>query len=222
MRYSLLFFAFVLCGCHSWFGKRDASMKQKPVDVSRFAPASTESAARVDMLGRKLLAGSPFLFEGEPSFQIVGVPEPEMFHRDSTGLFITEGLVKLCKTENELAGVMASELGHMAAEQRRTDRMKLPDSIPSAALSKGIDGSTDLDPGRAIDAIDLEKSFRKPAERRLLAGADPKKIAENCLKDAGYDPKLLKEVEPILKQARRNQRVAEQLGGKSDASHWLR
>ncbi len=221
MRYTGLI-VILLCGCHTWFAKRDTGLNQKPVDVSQFAPASTESASRVDMLGRKLLAGSPFLFDGEPTFQIIGVPEPEMFHRDSTGLFITEGMVKLCNTEKELAGVLASELGHMAAEQRRSDRLKLPDSIPSAALSKGVDGSTDLDPGRAIDAIELEKSFRKPAERRLLAGSDPKKIAENCLKDAGYDPKLLKEVEPILKQGRRNQRVAEQLGGKSDATQWLR
>jgi hypothetical protein len=196
--------------------------RNKPVDLSGMKPASTETAARVDVLGRKLLAGSPFLFAQEPSFQIIGVPEPELFHRDSTGLFITEGLVKKCESEAELAAVLASELGHMVAEQRRTDRMKLPDPIPPAALPRGVDGTTDLDPGRAIELADLELNYRKPAERRILATTDPKTIAENCLNDAGFDPKVLKKVEPLIRAARRNQTLAQQLAPPANQGNWLR
>jgi hypothetical protein len=197
-------------GCFGPFADDARRKAHKKIATPELAAASTEAAVRVDRLGRKLLAASPFLLEGEPTLQTVGLPEPELFHRDSTGLFITEGAVKLCQNDDELAALLAHELGHMAAEARRAERMKLPDSIPASALPRSVDGSTTPDAGRVIDLADLEMHYRRPAEKRLWASTDPAKIARDCLQDAGYDPKLLKSIEPILRQTRRHDQLARQ------------
>ncbi len=191
----------------------------KEVKTPTVTAASVESAARVDKVGRQLLAGSPFLGV-DVSFQSIGQPEPELFHRDAQGLFISEGLVQKCKTNEQLAGVLASEIGQMVAEMRMTDRMDLPEPMPAAALGPKLDGSTDFDPGRAMELAKFEKSTRSPAEKKLWATSDPKTIAKKLLKDAGFDPKLLEEVAPLIKEAGRHQTIAKQLGGRGDSPRW--
>src|SRR5216684_4124161 len=78
--------------------------------------ASTESAARVDLLGRKILATNPQIGM-KPQFMVIGSPQPEIFHKKNEGLFITEGLVKQCKTDGELAAVLCHELGKMVSDR---------------------------------------------------------------------------------------------------------
>jgi len=202
-----------LSGCNGPFADQ---ISQRPTEGPALPVASTESAARVDRIGRKLISGSPFLFVSEPTFQTVGGESgeaPELFHRDATGLFITEGMVRSCKSDDELAAVMASEIGHMVGERRRTERMNLPEPTPSAATLGSLDGMGTMDPARAIELAELDKNFRGPAEKRLIATSDPQRIAADCLRDSGYDPKLLRTVEPILCKARKNHKLASQLAG---------
>lgn len=215
-----------LAGCQ-WLGiDRDGfdGMRNREVKMPTVAPASVEAAARVDKIGRQLVNGSPFLGL-DPTFQVIGpqvggTSEPEFFHRDSTGVFLTEGLVTLCRKDEELAAVLAHQLGHMAAESRRTDRMRVRDPIPKGAMGGKPDGSTDMDMARDMYLADFEKNVRKPTERKMFPLTDATKIAKQILSDAAFDPKWLDDVQPILKQANRTQVLAKQLGGGSAAPKW--
>lgn len=210
----------VLAGCADVLGERSVNgMINKKVKTPDVSAASVESAARVDKTGRQLLAGSPFLGV-EVAFQTIGHAEPELFHRDAQGLFISEGLVEKCKSNDQLAAVLASEIAHMVAETRMTERMQLPEPLPTAALGPKLDGTTDYDPGRDMELAKFEKLARRPAEKKLSASTDTKTIARGMLKDAGFDPKLLDEVAPILREAGRNQNIAKQLGGRGDTPRW--
>jgi len=218
--FPFLALAFASAGCADVLGDRSVNgMVNKEVKTPTVTAASVESAARVDKIGRQLLAGSPFLGV-DVSFQTIGQPEPELFHRDAQGLFISEGLVLKCKTNEQLAGVLASEIGQMVAEMRMTERMRLPEPTPPSSLGPKLDGTTDFDPGRAMELAQFEKSARRPAEKKLWASSDPKTIAKSLLKDAGFDPKLLDEVAPLLRDAGRNQTIAKQLGGRGDTPRW--
>ena len=209
-----------LAGCANVLGERTVNgMINKEIKTPEVSEASVESAARVDKIGRQLLSGSPFLGV-EVAFQTIGQKEPEVFHRDAQGLFISEGLVNKCKSNDQLAAVLASEIGHMVAESRRTERMNLPEPMPAIAHGTKLDGTTDFDPSRDMELAHFEKTARRPAEKKLWASSDPKTVARGILKDAGFDPKLFDEVAPILREAGKNQTIAKQFGGRGDSPRW--
>ena len=219
-RFLPLAFAVASAGCADVLCDRTVNgMVNKEVKTPAVSTASVESAARVDKIGRQLLAGSPFLGV-DVSFQTIGQPEPELFHRDAQGLFLSEGLVVKCKTNDQLAAVLASEIGQMVAEMRMTERMRLPEAIPASASGVKLDGSTDFDPARDMALAKLDKAGRRPADRRSWASSDPKVIAKGLLKDAGFDPKSLDDVAPLLRDAGRHQTIAKQLGGRGDTPRW--
>ena len=93
--------------------------------------ADLATAERVETIGRKIIAQNTF--PGiEPLFHTVGVPESVLFHRGTEELFVSEGLIKKCKTDGELAAVLCSELGQMIAEKksaRRSGRTATPSRI---------------------------------------------------------------------------------------------
>jgi hypothetical protein len=81
--------------------------------------ASLELAERVEDVAQKLLHGTPL---GLPEMDVlmVGLPDPELFHRDSHVLYISEGLVKQCKDDETLAAMLARDIATMTVEFRRT------------------------------------------------------------------------------------------------------
>ena len=81
--------------------------------------ASLELAERVEDVSQKLLHGTPL---GVPEMDVlmVGLPDPELFHRDSHVLYISEGLVKQCKDDGTLAAMLARDIATMTIEYRRT------------------------------------------------------------------------------------------------------
>src|SRR4051812_17171997 len=76
-----------------------------PANLPPLDPASTEAAARVDAIGRRILAANPEV-GARPLFRTVGSPQPEVFHRGTTDVFVTEGLVKQCPTDGQLAAIL--------------------------------------------------------------------------------------------------------------------
>jgi len=95
---------------------RTALSPTGPVTKTSIRPAPAESAARVDLLGRNILAANPQIGM-KPQFMVIGSPQPEIFHKKNEGLFITEALVKQCKTDGELAAVLCHELGKMVSDR---------------------------------------------------------------------------------------------------------
>ena len=77
-------------------------------------PASIQTAQRVESLGRRIIAQNTFTGL-DPLFHTAGVPESVLFHRGTGELYISEGLVDQCRTDDELAAVLCAELGRMMA-----------------------------------------------------------------------------------------------------------
>jgi hypothetical protein len=167
----------------------------KPPPLSQ---ASGEAAERVDHVGSDLLTATAI---GIPDidFFTIGSKETELYHQNGRMLYISEGLVNKCKTDDELAAVLATEVGRMTAEFRRGVRKQLRDPMPAVASAPKFDGSSDLDPSRAVYLAAYEEEMRRPAEKQNWPTVDPHEIAAELLRNAGREPKLLTDVAPLVK-----------------------
>jgi hypothetical protein len=207
-----------LAGCldHELSGP---TLRNKAVEVPRLPEASLAAAARVDQVGRQLLGQNPFLGV-EPTFHTYGQAEPEVFHPDLNGVFITEGLVQRCKSDEELAAVLALELAKMSAERRTAERLRnnpgpLPTLPDVAAVSPGGIGSDQNQLGTQALFDRKLSSPGKPAPPD-----DPQAAAAEILRAAGFDPKVLEHVAPLVQEAGRNHAASDGLGGRPVRPLW--
>ncbi len=193
-------------------------IQNKAVEVPTQSDASLATAARVDLIGRQLVAQSPFLGV-EPTFHTFGRNEPEIYHPDSNGVFITEGLVAKCKTDDELAAVLATELGKMAVEKRNSERMKLVN--PNAILADAGARAPGEDPTQlAVQAVFDKQIPRAETGKSKGTSDDPKAVAGEILQSAGFKMKSLETVAPLLEESNRTNALAEQFRGRSAKATW--
>jgi hypothetical protein len=167
-----------------------------------YAPAATAVAARVDMLGRNLLSANPQIGI-RPLFRTIGAPQPEIFHQGTAELFITEGLVKQCTSDSQLAALLCLELGKMiserevqAARSARQPNLDPPPDVPVGNNYGSFGGAPDL-----TRQAELAK-YRTPAAREAPPPPpDPNDLARAYLQKAGYPATELDAVAPLLRQA---------------------
>jgi hypothetical protein len=200
----------------------DGWVKVKTPDTPRIPPAHLETAQKVETLGRRIIAQNTFTGI-EPMFYAIGVEEPVLFHRGAEELFISEGLVKKCRTEDELAAVLCSELGQMMAEKRGARRVGGDrDGIPEAALPGGGShaGGFRADPGYEAEIAFRER--REPRGSSTAQSGDNLKLARDLMKGAGYDPADLDRVEPLLRQSDRGAALRKQMSSSAAAPKWDR
>ncbi len=96
------------------------------VSVSASAPpgGNAELALHLDCIGRKVNAANRDTGL-EPKFATIGTETPEIFHQGTLVVYVTEGLIKQCKTEGEIAALLCLELGKMASSARRPPTSRL-------------------------------------------------------------------------------------------------
>lgn len=178
-------------------------------------------AARVDEVGQRIIEINTFTGI-EPFFTTIGVPESVLFHRGPNNLFISEGLVKLCKTDAELAAVLCSELGQMVAEKKAAKRYGIDrDSIPDVALpgsgSVMSGGGTPFDAARQAE---LGYMQRQPRATPTVDPVDAARQARQLLTGAGFDGAVLDQVQPLLKQSERGMKIQKQMSGSAPPPAW--
>ena len=186
-----------------------------PLTRTSIQPATTESAARVDLLGRRILAANPQIGM-KPQFLVIGSPEPEIFHKKTGELFITEGLVKQCKTEGELAALLSRELGKMVSEREALagPQARMPLRQPPLEMRVGNDN-----PGSAIPADQVRLAelavYEKDRKREAASSLppDPDMLASIYLKKAGFTDTDLQAAAPLLQAAGRNMTLEKQILG---------
>jgi hypothetical protein len=203
-----------------WSVRRALGWDEGKPRAAKYSPAHIANAARVEELGRKLIAQNTFTGI-EPVFHTIGVTESVLFHRGAEELVISEGLVKQCKTEAELAAVLCSELGQMVAEKKAARRAGVDrDSIPDAGLPGGAStaGGTADDPGRAAEMAYRDR--QRPKSVAVVEPTDAKQPARDLMKGAGFDPAELDRVEPILKQSTRGEALKKQMSGSAPEPKW--
>lgn len=200
------------------FGKsprtQTASFKQAP-------KATQEMSLKVDRIGKKLVAANPRITQ-KIVFMVIGQPHEEIFHqtqKDVSTILITEELAKQCKTEGELAAVLSEELGRVMSEQMvqaRPARKPVPTyltTIPSigndfgGAIS-GADRSGDMLVGH------FEKEMQQTRPSLPAAPPPPETLARVYLSRAGFNPKELEAVAPLLRKAEKQSSVEQAMNGK--------
>jgi hypothetical protein len=175
-----------------------------PARVS-YAPASIEAAARVDSLGQKVVsANAPTGLR--PVFLTVGDPRPWIKHQGTSQVIVSEGLVRQCHSEGQLAAVLCHELAKMVSEREAlaNAQARRPEREPPMEVRIGNDSSSMF--GRTSDMTrQAELAQYDPERRRVMAPPqpppDPQVLAVAYLKQAGYPAGDLDAVAPLLSAA---------------------
>jgi hypothetical protein len=209
MRHALTLMALAFAGCIAdEFTLQDEpalSYFRRPEPITAMPsinPASTETAARVDAVGRQLLAANPQI-GAKPLFHTIGAPHAEVFHRGTTDVFVTEGLVKQCASDGQLAAVLSLELGKMVRERESVvpNVVRSRDSLPPMDDRYGPDdrmgGVTDS--ANWKDAVEYD--IQRKAQHKRLRLPEPTLLARDYLAKAGISPDELNAVQPLLKDA---------------------
>jgi predicted Zn-dependent protease len=178
--------------------------------------AHVEASRRVDELTHRILDQNTFTGI-DPIVRTIGFPEAMLFHRGNGELYISQGLVAKCKTEEELAAVLCSELGKMMAQQRVAKATgRLPDTIPDIALPNGLPDAN------SVQLAELTLQERRRKQKILHELSEPVQLARKLLEGAGFNPNELDRVEAMVKQSESGERLRKQLTGSSPAPVWNR
>jgi len=182
----------------------------------KVSEASVETARRVDELSKRIVEQNTFTGL-EPIIRVVGVPEAVLFHRGPTELFISEGLVKKCKTEAELAAVLCTELGKMMSQKRAVIVLgRNVDPIPDVALP-GLGGDA-----TQVRQAELALQKRREDQKRAAEQSDEVQLAKDLLKGAGFNPSEFDRVQGMVKQSDRGESIKKQMAGPGAAPSWNR
>jgi hypothetical protein len=199
--------------------KEVAQVPSNPFTVPPAAPPPTrvayksgaaDTAMLVDAIGRKIVAANPQLGL-KPLFGLIGSQEPEVFHQGTKLIYVTEGLVKQCKTEGQLAAVLCIELGRMVSErealagpQMREPEQQLPLDVPIGNAGQFT----------TPDQVHLAEVARYDRERRAAHRSlppNPKVLAKVYLKNAKYSEAELDAAAGALRAAEANGALEKQL-----------
>lgn len=190
------------------------------VSQSSYTPATGEWTARVNAVGRTILAANPELGV-KPLFGTIASPQPELFHQGTSLICITEGLVKMCKTDSELAALLCLELGRMMSEReaRAAPQTRNPEPRPPIEVPIGNAGQVVAPETSRVGELLKYESERKRAAKRV-APPDPVALARTYLGRAGYPATALDGVGPLIDAADRNYAIEKQLKTSNPNGSW--
>lgn len=171
--------------------------------VSR-APATEATAKRVIAVGARLVTANPQAGI-RPLFVTIGAPHLELFHTgggiDSYQVYVSEGLVARCATDEQLAAVLAIEMGRLVSE-----RETVGPSHPRRGAYDPPNEQIGSDVGGTFGSADGTRLMELGhLDRQRLKGRLPPPSAEalagRYLSQAKIDPSVLADVAPLLRQA---------------------
>ncbi len=160
----------------------------------------------VNTLGQTLAQASdrPETFGGY-HFQVLDSPEINAFAAPGGLIFITTGMIRLCKTEDELAAVLAHEISHVVGKHglKAIKRARLTEAFTTmaseAAKSYGPAELSKLTSAFGESITDITSTMMKSGySRELEREAD--RGAVTILERVGYDPMVLVEMLSEMKK----------------------
>jgi hypothetical protein len=184
-----------------------------PQSQTNQTPSSLDAAARVDQIGRRLMAANKAAGL-QPLFRTIGAPQPEIFHRGTSEIDITEGLVKQCTSDGQLAAVLCTEMGKMVSEREAlaASRLHALEQSTPADVPVGNDGGGLFGPADQLHRAEVAKFEQQhPRNRVATPPPDSKLLARTYLSAAGFAAADLDAVAPLLQAASENDSFARQL-----------
>jgi hypothetical protein len=178
-----------------------------PAQLPPMTPASTEAAARVDSIGRRIIASNPQLGLGQqgmgPMFRTIGAPQAEVFHRGTSDIFITEGLVRQCTTDGQLAAILCNELARAVVERE----LSAPKSTRQPNRTPPLDPHLAADSalGTSADQTRLAElaGYQTPRQARNqpVVAPDAAELTRVCLLRTGFHDADLQAAGPLIQSA---------------------
>jgi len=141
-------------------------------------------------VGRRLAARSPRR-DVTYTFAVVDLAEPNAFALPGGEVFVSRGLLVLANSEDELAGVLGHEIGHVAARHAARRVTRAAPLALITALGAGITGLVSPAVGGLLGgAGELANSaLLAPYSRDQEREAD--RVGQEIVAGAGYDPVAL-------------------------------
>jgi predicted Zn-dependent protease len=144
------------------------------------------------LVARSLAAKSPYKF----SFHVLADPRTvNAFALPGGPIFITEGLLRLLKSEAELAGVLGHEIGHVIA--RHSSERLAKQQLTQGLLSALVIGSGDYTTAQIGQVVGSMINMSYGREDELESDT----LGIRIMAEAGYDPHALVRVMEVLAQA---------------------
>src|SRR6185503_823977 len=161
--------------------------------VSRNAQAVALVQRVGEGLARQSVAAkSPYKF----SFRVLADPKTvNAFALPGGPVFITEGLLRLLKTEAELGGVLGHEIGHVVA--RHSSERLAKQQLTQNLLGALVAGSGDYTTAQIGQMVGSMINMKYGREDELEADA----LGIRIMVEAGYDPRGMIRVMEVLAKA---------------------
>ena len=168
---------------------------------------SLEAASRVDSIGGQILAANPDITV-RPLFLTIGAPAVTAFHRGTTEVYVSDGLVQRCKTDGELAAVLCNELAKMMVEAQAQGKVKPPperDPPFTPRIHNDVAGSqSDPDQTHLAEQALFEKQNPRRRPVNLPPEQDPNVLARGFLTKSGFTADDLSKASVLIRQAEAN------------------
>jgi hypothetical protein len=179
-----------------------------------YAPATEAASARVQEMSKRILTANPQVGM-RPVILTVGSEQPEIFHRGTGQIVITQGLVNLCTTERFLAAVLCLEMGKMVSEREAiaSVRSREPEIEPGPELRIGNDTAGSFGPEdgvRMLDYARYDKGHRRPGSPPPPT-PEPATLARGYLAKAGFHEGDLDAAQSIIRKAEENFQLERQM-----------
>jgi predicted Zn-dependent protease len=173
--------------------------KSAPQMAAQMGGLSQNEKARalVKQVGEKLVADSfaaksPYKF----SFHVLADPRTvNAFALPGGPIFITEGLLRLLKSEAELAGVLGHEIGHVIA--RHSSERLAKQQLTQGLLGALVVGSGDYSTAQIGQVVGSMINMSYGREDELESDA----LGIRIMAEAKYDPRAMLRVMDVLAKA---------------------
>ena len=170
--------------------KKIGEEEAKKVEVEMGLLDDAQLVPYLDALGQRLAKESPRQ-DVTHQFHIADMAEPNAFALPGGYVYVTRGLLALANSEDELAGVVGHEIGHVAA---RHTVQKISKQGPFAVvfgIASGITGLFSPLVGNIIGGVgDLTQGLLfSPYSRSQETEAD--RVGQDMATKAGWDPAAL-------------------------------
>jgi beta-barrel assembly-enhancing protease len=158
---------------------------------------NAQAVALVQRVGEHLVrqsvaAKSPYKF----SFHVLADPKTvNAFALPGGPVFITEGLLRLLKSEAELAGVLGHEIGHVIA--RHSSERLAKQQLTQGLLGALVVGSGDFTTAQIGQVVGSMINMSYGREDEIESDA----LGIRIMAEAGYDPRGMMRVMEVLAKA---------------------
>lgn len=195
--------AFGISGCLTDGKDPFGRASRTPIPAREKLPkGSLEAASRVDSIGRQIRAANPDI-SVDPLFLTIGVPSVTAFHRGTTEVYVSDGVVERCKTDGELAAVLCNELARMMVEAQAQGKVKPPPER-ERPYTPGLHRDGDPDQTHLAEQAIFEKQNPRRRPVNAQPEMDPNVLAKGFLTKAGFAEDDLAKVSTLIRQAEAN------------------